>query len=216
MPATHVRFVVMNAVSLSTVVVAVAALMSPGSVPANTSSGLQRCESSYGEVVYTDRPCATLGARPLPLPGELLTRIAREEAAYTRDIDFGDGPAMANVGRRSPTSGCARNQRQLTLDIQGSLALHSVNRLAESYHWVGKSHREAQQYMLRLERMAKQPLQDARLFHAQIGSSGVQFADASATHSSASIVQLTLGNGSMRQVVDLEVMRYAGCYFVRL
>jgi len=208
----------MNAVSISTAVVAVAALMSPGSVPAGTSSGLQRCESADGEVVYTDRPCAILGARPLPLPGELLTRIAREEAAYTRDIDFGDAPTVANVGRRSPTSGCARNKQQLAMDIQGSLALHNVNRLAESYHWVGKSHREAQQYMLRLEKMASQRLQDAKLFHAQIGSSGaMQFADAdTASPGGAGIVQLTLGNGATRQVMDLEVMRYSGCYFVRL
>lgn len=206
----------MNAVSVSTIVVAVAALISPGSVPAGTSSGLQRCENADGEVVYTDRPCATLGARPLPLPGELLTRIAREEAANTRDIDFADAPAVANVGRRSPTSGCARNKQQLAMDIQGSLALHNVNRLAESYHWVGKSHREAQQYMLRLEKMATQQLQDAKLFYAQIGSGAIQFADAGTASPSAGIVQLTLGNGATRQVVDLEVMRYSGCYFVRL
>lgn len=206
----------MNAVSVSTIVVAVAALISPGSVPAGTSSGLQRCENADGEVVYTDRPCATLGARPLPLPGELLTRIAREEAANTRDIDFADAPAVANVGRRSPTSGCARNKQQLAMDIQGSLALHNVNRLAESYHWVGKSHREAQQYMLRLEKMATRQLQDAKLFYAQIGSGAIQFADAGTASPSAGIVQLTLGNGATRQVVDLEVMRYSGCYFVRL
>ena len=206
----------MNAVSISTAVVAIAVLMSPGSVPAGTSSGLQRCESADGEVVYTDRPCATLGARPLPMPGELLTRIAREEAAYSRDIDFGDAPVLANVGRRSPTSGCARNKRQLAMDIQGSLALHNVNRLAESYHWVGKSHREAQQHMLRLEKMATQRLQDVRLFYAQIGSGAMQFADAGTTGANGGIVQLTLGNGARQQVVDLEVMRYSGCYFVRL
>ena len=206
----------MNAVSSSTVAVAVAALMSSGFLPAGTSSGLQRCESADGEVVYTDRPCTTLGARPLPLPGELLTRIAREEATYAHDIDFSDAPALANVGRRSPTSGCARNKRQLALDIQGSLALHNVNRLAESYHWVGKSHREAQQYMLRLERMAARQLQDVRLFNAQIGSGTIQFADAGATGANGGMVQLTLGNGATQQIVDLEVMRYSGCYFVRL
>lgn len=205
----------MNAVSISTVVVAVAALMSPGSVPAGTSSSLQRCESPDGEVVYTDRPCATLGARALPLPGELLTRIAREEAAYARDTDFGDAPALATVGRRSPTSGCARNKRQLAMDIQGSMALHSVNRLAESYHWVGKSHREARHHMLRLERMAAQRLTDAKYFDAQIGGA-MQFADASMTSPNTGIVQLTLGNGSAQQVMDLTVLRYSGCYFVRL
>lgn len=207
----------MNAVSISTIVVAITALISPGSVPAGTSSGLQRCENADGEVVYTDRPCATLGARPLPLPGELLTRIAREEAANTRDIDFVDAPAVANVGRRSPTSGCARNKQQLAMDIQGSLALHNVNRLAESYHWVGKSHREAQQHMLRLEKMAKQRLKnDAKVFYAQIGSDAMQFADAGTATPNAGIVQLTLGNGATQRVVDLEVMRYSGCYFVRL
>ena len=199
----------MNAASISTMVVAVAALMSPGSVPAGTSGGLQRCESPDGEAIYTDRSCSALGARPLPLSDELLTRIAREKAAYTQDIDFGDAHVVANIGRRSPTSGCARNKRQLAMDIQGSLALHNVNRLAESYHWVGKSHREAQQHMLRLEKMAMERLQEAKLFNAQIGSGAMHLPD-------AGIVQLTLADGRTQQVMDLEVLRYSGCYFVRL
>lgn len=206
----------MNAVAVSTVVVAVAALISPGSVPAGTSGSLQRCESSDGEVVYTDRPCATLGARALPVSGELLNRIAREQAAYARDVDSGGATILLNVGRRSPTSGCARNKRQLAMDIQGSLALHSVNRLAESYHWVGRSHGEAQQHMLQLERMAMRRLKDARLFYARIDSGAMPFADSSTAGPGVGVVQLTFGNGATQQVVDLDVMRYSGCYFVRL
>lgn len=103
------------------------------------------------------------------------------------------------------------------MDIQGSLALRNVNRLAESYHWVGKSHREARQYMLRLERMSKQPLSDdAKVFHAQMGSGAMPLADAGSFGAGAGIVQLTFGNGASQRVVDLQVMRYSGCYFVRL
>jgi hypothetical protein len=44
----------------------------------------------------------------------------------------------------------------------------------------------------------------------------MQFADASMASPNTGIVQLTLGNGSAQQVMDLTVLRYSGCYFVRL
>lgn len=205
----------MKTLSVTALVTAFAALVLPWSGSVGASSGLQRCEHADGSIAYTDRACITLGARAMPLSGELLTRIGRDEAAHGRDIDFGDEQPVANTGRRSPISGCARSTRQLSRDIQDSLALHSVNRLAESYHWVGKSHREAQQHMLRLERMATQRLKDAKYFDAQIGDAP-QFADASMAGPSTGIVQLTLGNGSAQHVMDLTVLQYSGCYFVRL
>lgn len=205
----------MKTLSATALVTALVALALPWSGPVGANSGLRRCEQADGSIAYTDRVCASLGARQMVLSGELLTRIARDEAAYGQGIDFSDAQPVANVGRRSQTSGCARSTRQLSMDIQGSLALHSVNRLAESYHWVGRTHREAQQHMLRLERMAAQRLTDAKYFDAQIGGA-MQFADASMASPNTGIVQLTLDNGSAQQVMDLTVLRYSGCYFVRL
>ena len=123
-------------------------------------------------------------------------------------------PVNAIVGRRSILDGCARTAAQLSMDLQGSLVLRDVNRLAESYHWVGQSHQQAQRLMLRLERLAAKPLLDAHFFDAQIGPGGMQLADAGSGNRGASVMQLTFGPDSSPQVVDFEVLRYAGCYFV--
>ena len=136
----------------------------PVSQPASARTGIQRCDSGDGSAVYTDRACGSLGARAMPMPGELLTRIARDEAANplrSEDALGDDVPSNHVAGRRSQLAGCARTTTQLSMDLQGSLALDDVNRLAESYHWVDQSHRQAQQLMLRLEELAGQPLLDA-------------------------------------------------------
>lgn len=203
------------------IVAFVATLLSaalPFSQPVSARTGIQRCESEDGGAVYTDRACGSLGAKAVPIPGEVLTRIARDEAANPSSIDDvlgDDAPLSTAVGRRSSVAGCARTTTQLSMDIQGSLALGNVNRLAESYHWVGQSHPQAQQLMLRLERLAAQPLLGAHFFDAQIGPGGMQLADANNGNRGAGVMQLIFGRDSAPQVVDFDVLRYAGCYFIR-
>lgn len=196
------------------------AAMLPLSQPVRAGGGIQRCESADGSAVYTDRACATLGAKAVPISGELLTRIARDEAANPSMSDaYADAstaPTISTVARRSPSAGCARTTTQLSMDLQGSLALHDVNRLAESYHWVGQSHQQAQQLMQRLDQLAARSLLEAHFFDAQIGPGGMQLADANNGNSGAGVMQLTLGGrASAAQVVDFEVLRYAGCYFIK-
>lgn len=195
----------------------------PVSMPVKAAStGIQRCQSSDGNTVYTDKPCAMFGAEAMPMSAELLTRIAREDAAGSNEIDLYDtyqGPSAGlSVARRSTASGCARSVTQLSMDLQGAMAMGDVNRVAESYHWVGLSNRQGQQIMQRLDDLAAKPLVDAQYYNAQIGS-GLQFADASqsapASTGNAGIMQLVMGQGSLRTVIDLDVERYQGCYFVR-
>src|SRR3546814_179331 len=120
----------------------------PMPAPVEAASGIQRCQSPDGTLVYTDKACAVFGARATPMSGELLTRIAHEEAMSARagglagTVDAGlpleDATlAGATSGRRSPASGCARTPTQLQMDLRGALLLGDVNRIAESYHWVG-------------------------------------------------------------------------------
>lgn len=190
----------------------------PFSQPASARTGIQRCQSEDGNAIYTDRACGSLGARALPMPGELLTRIARDEAANPLpggDAFGDDAPASTAVARRSLLAGCARTTMQLSADLQGSLALHDVNRLAESYHWVGQSQHQAQRLMLRLERLSAQPLLDAHFFDAQIGPGGTQLAEAGSGSRGTGVMQLTFGPDSSPQVIDFDVLRYAGCYFIR-
>jgi hypothetical protein len=184
------------------------ALPWPQSVRAD--SGLMRCENADGSVAYTDRGCAAPGSKSVPVSGELLSRLASERSRepQTSEQGYPNAFAVHNAGRRSPAAGCARSKKQLLADLEGSFALGDVNRLAESYHWVGKSNRQAQQQMLQLERMAHEGLMDAALFDARI--------DSFAGNDSTAMLQLTLGKGSVRHVVDLDVLRYSGCYFARI
>jgi len=222
----------MKPAMLSALVTAAVALGLPWSQPVAATSGIQRCEAGDGTVIYTDKACPALGSKALPVSAELLTRIAAEEARYSDSnaplalglqpdasaTAFAGAPAANGaVGRRAPQSGCARSKQQLVADMRGSFALHNVNRLAESYHWVGKSNRQAQQQMLQLERMATLSLQQARFFDGFIGS-GLDAVEAGAVDSSglAGTLQLTLAKGASLQVVDLDVTRYAGCYFAKL
>ena len=191
-------------------VVALSAL--PWSQAVQAGSGLQRCQSADGSISYTDRGCAVLGSKPMPVPAELLTRIASERSREEQTAELDAFPEIAETnytpGRRSPLGGCARSKQQLLADLRGAFALGNVNRLAESYHWVGKSNRQAQQQMLQLERMAGEGLLEAQLFDTQIGLG--------AGDGSAAMLQLTLGQDQPRQVLDLDVMRYSGCYFARI
>lgn len=209
----------MKALPLSALITAMLAAALPVSQTANARTGIQRCDGADGSVVYTDRACGSMGATSMPMPGEVLTRIARDEAANAAlhgDATAADAPRSGSVtGRRSPSAGCARSATQLSMDLQGSFALRNVNRLAESYHWVGQSHRQAQQLMLRLEELAEQPLLEAHYFDAQIGPGGMQLAALGNGSGNAGVMQLTFGDATSPRVVDFDVLRYAGCYFVR-
>lgn len=215
---------------------------SPLARHAQAGSGIQRCHGPEGAAVYTDKACATLGARAVPMSGQLLTTIARENARAEADslasmesdvesgidIEFGGfadaemplATTSAAVGRRSAGGGCARSPTQLAMDLRGAFALGDVNRIAESYHWVGMSHKGALRIMERLESLARHDIADTHYFNAQISSgSGVDGWTASSESSiggSAGVLQVTFGDdGRTLSVTDFDVERYADCYFVR-
>lgn len=208
----------MKTLSITAGSIALLAALMPAPQPVQAGTAIQRCEAPDGTVAYTDRPCMTIGAKAVPMSGELMTRIARDRAREG-DADallLGSAPSMlASAGRRSPMDGCAKSATQLSMDLQGSLALGDVNRLAESYHWVGQKHQQAQSLLARLDRLSRQPLQDIGYYDAQIGPGGMQLADAGGGAGSVGVMQLTFAGDGGMQVVDFRVERYAGCYFVR-
>ncbi|MBF6022507.1 hypothetical protein [Lysobacter niastensis] len=199
----------------TTAITIVVAAASPTASLADDSGAvaIQRCEAASGEVVYTDRSCASANARSTPIPPELVSRITYDTAQTGTVVSLGmyrDDTTRGPIPkRRSLVEGCARSPRQLSLDLQGSLAQHDVNRLAESFHWVGMTHRQSRQVMDRLSRLTDQPLQGAQYFNAQIGP-----ADETSPSESAGMLQLLLAGGNGASIVDLDVHRYSGCYFV--
>ena len=118
------------------------------------------------------------------------------------------------IGRRAVAGGCARTPTQLAMDLRGSFALGDVNRIAESYHWVGMSQRTANATMKRLEYLSHKGILDAHYYDAQIG--GGLYADAGdSVGGSSGVMQLRFGGEAGGAIQDFDVERYAGCYFVR-
>lgn len=152
------------------------------------------------------------------------TSFPRADAAMS-------APGLARMTRRSAAAGCARTPTQLAMDLRGSLALGDVNRLAESYHWPGMSTRQGRQTMERLQHLIGSQVVESQYFDAQISSIGIAdaagdwlaTADASTQQSTgigggAGVLQLVLGNtdeADGSRIVDFDVERYSGCYFVR-
>jgi hypothetical protein len=208
-------------VSVLAAFLATATLASLPLVPAvQAGSGIQRCEGTGGAAIYTDKACVAFGAKAVPMSGELLVRLANETAhAPQGSLASSNVTAPAPApGRRSVSVGCARTPTQLAMDLRGAFALGDVNRIAESYHWVGMSHDGAVAVMKRLEHLQRDTLVDTQYFDATIGSGFASYADASGgdADGGAGILQATFGDdGRVTSITDFEVRRHAGCYFVR-
>ena len=209
------RYVPLAAVSLALLAAA------PVTPEARATTGIMKCVTADGSTVYTDHACTT-GAKSVPMAGQLLTRIARDEARYpdAANANAIDATAIPVTGRRSVAAGCARTPTQLQMDLRASIALGDVNRLAESYHWVGLSTREGERVLDRLQRMTREPVADAHYFDATISSSALgadamELASADSGPGPAGMLQLQIGQGSGVSVVDMNVERYGGCYFVK-
>lgn len=191
---------------------------------------VQQCITADGNTLYTDKPCRSIGARPVAMRGELATRLVRERATEARftgvEVAYVTGTAAptANtatmraareaIGRRSVHAGCARTPTQLSMDLRGAFALGDVNRIAESFHWVGMSQRAANATMTRLQSLARRNLVDVQFYDAQIGG-WMETADAGGGASNGGVMQLQFGNDASATIQDFDVVRNEGCVFLR-
>ena len=218
---------------LATAAVVVLAAVAPGSpvAPDAHAGTIQRCAAPDGTTLYTDKPCAAFDAAPLGMPGDLAARLidasqaeAEANGGHATGAAHVDASALARAGgspaygRRSAAAGCARSPTQLAMDLQGAFALGDVNRIAESWHWVGMDHAAAMPVMQRLERLAMSTVTDTRYFDASFGTGPGLYADAGQAATAGGgggIMQLTLGGEGGHQVLDLRVDAYDGCWFVR-
>lgn len=178
-----------------------------------TQSGIQLCEGADGAVIYTDKACAMFGAKAVSMKGELLTRIDDHVSTLAAGYRDASEPLRSRTSaRRSFSGGCARTPQQLSMDLQAAFAIGDVNRVAESYHWTGMTHRQATPVMQQLERLAAQPLVEARFLDAQIGSGDLQLAD---LDRNTGLMQLVFA-GDGQHSIHADVRRYSDCYFIRL
>lgn len=190
----------------------------PMPMPASASDVLLRCRAPDGTIGYTDKSCAVFGAEAVPIAGELMARIAHDQARGAYGIAPDDMEGMQAMGsgapgRRSPASGCARTPVQLAMDLHAALALGDVNRVAESYHFAGMSSDAGERTLDRLRHLVGRQVIDSQYFDASITDGAPLFAGPG--NDSAGMLQLVLGNGDGGvSAVDFDVHRYAGCYFV--
>lgn len=194
-------------------------LMLPATRDAHAAfTSIQHCRSADGTSVYTDKPCTFVGAKPAAMSADLGMRLANEAArepeAYADASQTDAIMPMAGTGRRSLLSGCAQSPTQLAMDIEASVAQHDVNRLAESWHWVGMTQAQATPVMKRLEQLARANVVAARYFDAQMGL-GMQLASAgNDMDGRAGVLQVSMADTHGGQSLELNVEQYAGCYFV--
>lgn len=187
--------------------------------PARSASGvIVRCTTADSASIYTDQPCAFSGGRPAPMSTALVARLVSEahvahEQGVKAALPLGAGtdvPPSAGITRRPAAEGCARTPHQLAADLRGSLALGDVNRLAESYHWVGMHSREGKHTLDRLAHLLGHQAVDSQYYAAQVASLSDE-----TRGGDGGILQVVLAGRGAPSVVEFDVQRYAGCYFVR-
>jgi len=99
---------------------------------------VQRCTSTSGETVYTDKRCEDIGA---------MDRLPRSAVA---------GAGGSSLYR----SGCSRTLSDLVHQITAAIDNKDVNRLAGIYQWTGVSNASANGILNRLEAIVQRPLVD--------------------------------------------------------
>jgi len=189
--------------------------------PARSAPGaIVRCTTPEGGSVYTDRACASSGARPAPMSDALVARLVAEahvvqDQGGEASLPVGATPTrVAPITRRPAAEGCARSPHQLADDVRGSLVLGDVNRLAESYHWVGMRTREGRATLARLARLLGHPAIDSQYYGAQMTALDDTGGDARGG-GDGGVLQVVLAGDGAPTIVEFDVRRYAGCYFVR-
>jgi len=94
------------------------------------------------------------------------------------------------------------------MDLQASVALGDVNRVAESFDWAGMQSRQANEVMHELEGLAERSIARAEYFDITVGASLASALD-------AGVMQVAFRGDGGTVIDDFEVRRDSGCYFLR-
>ena len=115
--------------------------------------------------------------------------------------------AREAIGRRSIRGGCARTTTQLAMDLRGAFALGDVNRIAESFHWVGMSQRGANETMKRLQSLSKRSRWTCSTTTRRSAAGWRPRMRATAPAASdGGVMQLQFGDGMSATVQDFDVV----------
>ena len=87
----------MNKSLLATIVTGLLLSTVPAVAPVEATSAIQRCQSPDGTLVYTDKACANFGAKAVPMPDALMTRIVHEVFVHEEAMAPADAGGYADA-----------------------------------------------------------------------------------------------------------------------
>ena len=93
--------------------------------------------------------------------------------------------------------------------------MRDVNRVAESFDWAGMPHAQAQRVMTDLERLSTQQVAGIEYFDATIGGATMVADAGSSGGADRGLMQVTFADDKGTSVLDFEVTRDEGCYFLQ-
>ncbi|HZH42712.1 MAG TPA: hypothetical protein VEY50_01320 [Lysobacter sp.] len=153
--------------------------------PHAADAQLRRCRAATGELVYTDRPCDTLGADEEPAP----LRPAPNARAWT----------------------CARSVEALVAELTWAIDSQDPDGLVRIYHWSGLSSDAGYTVAERLQRIAERPLLGIDpLMPSNDGDAG-----SARRAPVALRVQQTDRGGTDVSSTVLGLHRHRGCWWIR-
>ena len=169
------------------------------------AADLNRCVAADGHPVFTDKPCADVGATIRPEPAAA------------------PAPDATGAQPKRPRN-CARTTDELRDGLRAALATGDVNQVASFYHWPGISGAESEDILKRLQAIAERPtlaLDLIRPRQAQTADgyrtvASEQAAEASAIEPAAiELVQARSTDDPERIRTVLSLTPSAGCWWVR-
>jgi hypothetical protein len=157
------------------------------------SAQVRQCMAADGSLLYTDKPCETLGATELPPATDLPGGLSRYRSACVRDLP------------------------QFMSELSDAIELNDVNRLAALYRWQGTSSRTAFGLMRRLEDIAARPLlQVVPIYPGSPGDAGPTPPPPARQVPAGVRLDQTLANGITPAATTLWLRRDLGCWWVTL
>ena len=197
--------------------VLVLALALPGAAAA--ADTIRRCQADDGTMVYTDKPCAELDARPIALPEkrpEPGTGDASARPPPGSSMIGSDGALSLGIGARDD---CLRRTDTLLFEIRAAIESRNVNRLAGVYDWAGKDAGAAGAILERLSRIVERPLAAVEFRYPEPGFDEDPAAIPSAAPraerpAGVRIVQEAPGELVPSFEEDLRLVRNADCWWV--
>lgn len=186
-------------------------LASAWQVPeASARTTVFRCSSAEGVSTYSDQPCESFGARQVQPP---------LEAADSGRLRAADEIPQAYPGERRLDAMCpARTLAELPTAIGRAFALEDVNAIASLYHWPGLTQGDAGRMFGRFRSLLAQPLQNVGVGSAGgmlQASDGAPALGGNGSSSASQQVWLSVGPEQAPQVVRFDVVRNAGCVWLR-